>query len=135
MFGEERMFGKSEISIDKKNRITVPAFTYVEKGDKIIIQKEDNELKLSNELRIVKIMETIEKSLKYVKDSSEAKILKEEMDKLCISILSKKTCDNQCRIVLPNDIFDTSETNKIMAVGHGDYIKLYTLKRYNELSK
>lgn len=135
MFGEEKIFGKSEISIDEKNRIKLPKFTYAESGDRIIIQKEDDELKISNELRIVKIIEEIEESLKYVKNSSEAKILKEEMDKLYISILSTKTCDQQNRIILPNDIFDTSETNKIIAVGYGDYVKLYTLKRYNELSK
>lgn len=135
MFGEEKMFGKSEISIDEKNRIKLPKFTYAESGDRIIIQQEDDALKISNELKITKIIEEIEESLKYVENISEAKALKEKIDKLCISIISKKICDQQNRIILPNGIFDTSETNRIMSVGYGDYIKLYTLKRYNELSK
>ena len=135
MFGEEKMFGKSEISIDEKNRIKLPKFTYAESGDRIIIQQEDDALKISNELKITKIIEEIEEALKYVENISEAKTLKEEIDKLCISIISKKICDQQNRIILPNGIFDTSETNRIMSVGYGDYIKLYTLKRYNELSK
>ncbi len=135
MFGEEKMFGKSEISIDEKNRIKLPKFTYAESGDRIIIQQEDDALKISNELKITKIIEEIEEALKHVENISEAKTLKEKMDKLCISIISKKICDQQNRIILPNGIFDTSETNRIMSVGYGDYIKLYTLKRYNELSK
>ena len=135
MFGEEKIFGKSEISIDEKNRIKLPKFTYAESGDRIIIQQEDDELKISNELKITKIIEEIEEALKNVENISEAKTLKEKMDKLCISIISKKICDQQNRIILPNGIFDTSETNRIMSVGYGDYIKLYTLKRYNELSK
>lgn len=135
MFGEEKIFGKSEISIDEKNRIKLPKFTYAEAGDRIIIQQEDDALKISNELKITKIIEEIEESLKYVENISEAKTLKEKIDKLCISIISKKICDQQNRIILPNGIFDTSETNRIMSVGYGDYIKLYTLKRYNELSK
>lgn len=135
MFGEEKIFGKSEISIDEKNRIKLPKFTYAESGDRIIIQQEDDALKISNELKITKIIEEIEEALKHVENISEAKTLKEKMDKLCISIISKKICDQQNRIILPNGIFDTSETNRIMSVGYGDYIKLYTLKRYNELSK
>lgn len=135
MFGEEKIFGKSEISIDEKNRIKLPKFTYAEAGDRIIIQQEDDALKISNELKITKIIEEIEEALKHVENISEAKTLKEKMDKLCISIISKKICDQQNRIILPNGIFDTSETNRIMSVGYGDYIKLYTLKRYNELSK
>ncbi len=135
MFGEEKMFGKSEISIDEKNRIKLPKFTYAESGDRIIIQQEDDALKISNELKITKIIEEIEEALKHVENISEAKTLKEKIDKLCISIISKKICDQQNRIILPNGIFDTSETNRIMSVGYGDYIKLYTLKRYNELSK
>ena len=135
MFGEEKIFGKSEISIDEENRIKLPKFTYAEAGDRIIIQQEDDALKISNELKITKIIEEIEEALKHVENISEAKTLKEKMDKLCISIISKKICDQQNRIILPNGIFDTSETNRIMSVGYGDYIKLYTLKRYNELSK
>ena len=135
MFGEDKIFGKSEISIDEKNRIKLPKFTYAESGDRIIIQQEDDALKISNELKITKIIEEIEEALKHVENISEAKTLKEKMDKLCISIISKKICDQQNRIILPNGIFDTSETNRIMSVGYGDYIKLYTLKRYNELSK
>ncbi len=135
MFGEEKMFGKSEISIDEKNRIKLPKFTYAESGDRIIIQQEDDTLKISNESKITKIIEEIEETLKHVENISEAKTLKEKIDKLCISIISKKICDQQNRIVLPNGIFDTSETNRIMSVGYGDYIKLYTLKKYNELSK
>ena len=135
MFGEEKIFGKSEISIDEKNRIKLPKFTYAEAGDRIIIQQEDDALKISNELKITKIIEEIEEALKHVENISEAKTLKEKIDKLCISIISKKICDQQNRIILPNGIFDTSETNRIMSVGYGDYIKLYTLKRYNELSK
>lgn len=135
MFGEEKIFGKSEISIDEKNRIKLPKFTYAESGDRIIIQQEDDALKISNELKITKIIEEIEEALKYVENISEAKALKKEIDKLCISIISKKICDQQNRIILPNGIFDTSETNRIMSVGYGDYIKLYTLKKYNELSK
>jgi len=135
MFGEEKIFGKSEISIDEKNRIKLPKFTYAESGDRIIIQQEDDALKISNELKITKIIEEIEEALKHVENISEAKTLKEKMDKLCISIISKKICDQQNRVILPNGIFDTSETNRIMSVGYGDYIKLYTLKRYNELSK
>ena len=129
------MFGKSEISIDEKNRIKLPKFTYAESGDRIIIQQEDDTLKISNESKITKIIEEIEETLKHVENISEAKTLKEKIDKLCISIISKKICDQQNRIVLPNGIFDTSETNRIMSVGYGDYIKLYTLKKYNELSK
>ena len=135
MFGEEKMFGKSEISIDEKNRIKLPKFTYAESGDRIIIQQEDDTLKISNESKITKIIEEIEETLKHVENISEAKTLKEKIDKLCISIISKKICDQQNRIILPNGIFDTSETNRIMSVGYGDYIKLYTLKQYNELSK
>lgn len=135
MFGEEKMFGKSEISIDEKNRIKLPKFTYAESGDRIIIQQEDDTLKISNESKITKIIEEIEETLKHVENISEAKTLKEKIDKLCISIISKKICDQQNRIILPNGIFDTSETNRIMSVGYGDYIKLYTLKKYNELSK
>lgn len=135
MFGEKKMFGKSEISIDEKNRIKLPKFTYAESGDRIIIQQEDDTLKISNESKITKIIEEIEETLKHVENISEAKTLKEKIDKLCISIISKKICDQQNRIILPNGIFDTSETNRIMSVGYGDYIKLYTLKKYNELSK
>ena len=135
MFGEEKIFGKSEISIDEKNRIKLPKFTYAESGDRIIIQQEDDTLKISNESKITKIIEEIEETLKHVENISEAKTLKEKIDKLCISIISKKICDQQNRIILPNGIFDTSETNRIMSVGYGDYIKLYTLKKYNELSK
>ena len=135
MFGEEKMFGKSEISIDEKNRIKLPKFTYAESGDRIIIQQEDDTLKISNESKITKIIEEIEETLKHVENISEAKTLKEKIDKLCISIISKKICDQQNRIILPNGIFDTSETNRIMSVGYGDYIKLYNLKKYNELSK
>lgn len=134
MFGEEKIFGTSQISIDEKNRIKLPTFTYAEPGDKIIIQKEEDYLKISNELRIIKIIEEIEESLKYVKNSSEVKKLKEEIDKLCISILAKRECDKQNRIIIPDSI-DQDDSNKIMIVGYGDYAKLYTLKRYSELSK
>ena len=34
------MLGKSKISIDMKNRIKLPTFTYTESGDKIVIQNE-----------------------------------------------------------------------------------------------
>ena len=135
MFGEDKIFGTSQISIDEKNRIKLPTFTYAEPGDKIIIQKKEDCLKISNELRIIKIIEEIEESLKRVKNSSEAKKLKEEIDKLCISILAKRECDKQNRIIIPDNSIDKGDSNKIMAVGYGDYIKLYTLKRYSELSK
>ena len=55
------------------------------------------------------------------------------MERFYFSILSNVKCDTQRRIVLP-DFFDKSKSNKIMAIGFGDHVKLYTLKRYNELS-
>lgn len=135
MFGEEKIFGNCKMSIDEKNRMVLPSsFTHAEKGDKIIIQKDTDGLIISNELRIIKIMEELEEALKCVKNSSEVKILKEKIDKLCISILAKRECDRQNRIIMPDNSIDKGDSNKIMAVGYGEYIKLFTLERYHQLS-
>ena len=80
MFGEEEIFGNFKISIDERNRIVLSSFTHAEKGDKIIIQKDTDGLIISNELRIIKIMEELEEALKFVKNSSEGKIIKEKID-------------------------------------------------------
>lgn len=134
MFGEEEIFGNFKVSIDERNRIVLPSFTHAEKGDKIIIQKDTDGLIISNELRIIKIMEELEEALKFVKNSSEGKIIKEKIDKLCISILAKRECDRQKRIIMPDNLVNTNDSNKMMAVGYGKYIKLFTLKKYNQLS-
>ena len=133
MFGEELMCGTYKIKIQNKNRINIPASTKAETGDEIAIQKIDDYLKMYPKKAIDKVIEEMQSELQQAKDISESNIIKEKMERFYFSILSNVKCDTQRRIVLP-DFFDKNESIEIMAVGCGDHVKLYTLKRYNELS-
>ena len=135
MFGEEALYGVKEVGIDAKRRIVLPSFTKAEQVDKLVIQKDEEELKIIPEDRINKIIEDMQSALFLAKSEQEFRMLKKRLDKFCVSILSVRQCDGQRRLLLPDNYFESEDTNKIMVVGFKDHVKLFTKKRYEDYLK
>ena len=83
MFGEEKMFGQTEVSVDEKNRFVLPLFTKREQGDNLVLV-EDNDLNIFRIYHIdaiEKMFDQINEKLKSSKTDEERKINKKNKRK------------------------------------------------------
>ena len=122
MFGKESIYGQLSVTLDEKNRIILPKFTYVEPKETLLVVDKEQYLSICREEKIDKIIKDLER--KYVFSSFESK---KEIDiqllKIYRSILKKVQSDNQHRISLGGiDIQD----KKILCIGAKDSLILDT---------
>ena len=68
MFGEESIYGVTTSSVDAKGRFWIPGFTYVEKGDKLLIIKEEDFIRIAKENDINKLIDEIQEKIEVETD-------------------------------------------------------------------
>lgn len=100
MFGEEYIYGVSEATIDEKGRFWLPGFTNAEIGDKLLVIKEEDMLRIANENDINKFIDEIEEKIKSETDEEKIQALKDKLYKLYECIVKKCTVDASRRILL-----------------------------------
>ena len=120
MFGEEAMFGQTELKIDSKTRLIIPAYTKREEGDKLILV-EDTDLNiyriLKQEVATSSYYKTKEELLKTNDPEEEIK-LKLELLKLGGKILKKLEVDKQGKVLLGERFKNVEKVNVIGSCDH-----------------
>jgi len=120
MFGEEKMFGKSQIAVDNKTRIILPKSTKREEGDSLALL-EDREINIYRIYRAEEIEKTLDKLSEQINDSKtpeERKKYKQELCDLSKSILRISKVDKFGRIILGDSFKNVKTVNVFGARDH-----------------
>jgi len=118
MFGEKDIYGQKIIKTIIKNRIIIPEFTYVEKGDCLLVLKNEDCLSLYKEEDIKEYINKLKFKLENSISEEELKIVNLKLMKLYETIVRRVTCDAQKRVVLGEIIKDWEEILCIGAIDH-----------------
>jgi DNA-binding transcriptional regulator/RsmH inhibitor MraZ len=126
MFGEDIIMGLKEISIDPKNRITIPKFTGIEGSEEI-------GLVLNESFKSLYIMKKEEVD-KFIKQLIKENGLEEEylfdLEKRRVNYQINNsydyvTTDKQCRINLPSRFISSLQIeNKAFVIGENHHLVL-----------
>ena len=120
MFGEEAMFGQTELKIDNKTRLIIPAYTKREEGDKLILV-EDADLNIYRILKLEVATTSYYKTkaeLLQTNDPEEEIKLKKELLKLGGKILKILEVDKQGKVLLGERFKNVEKVNVIGSCDH-----------------
>ena len=124
MFGEQSIYGQSNVRIDDKNRIILPKYTYAEAGDKLLVINDGEYLSIHSEQEFEEKLR--QKELELEKSSLKQKNAKKrELLILYSSVLKRVTCDKQGRITLGN----ITDSNELKCIGAREYLILKPEKK------
>lgn len=121
MFGENKMLGQIELTIDSKGRISLPVNTGREKGGELILlYNEDLDVyEIYNSKVIEEIYKKLITSLEKAKSQDVKLFYKKEIYKLSKLILRCEKIDSQGRMTLGNN-FEAS--SKVLSIGAYDHL-------------
>lgn len=126
MFGEDTIYGRTEIKKDNKNRIVLPAFTYAEFNDSLLILNNKDFIDIYSELDFNKILDNLELKIKNSNNKKEENILKKDLLKMYELVIKKVKCDNQRRI----NIYPMyNEESKLICIGARDHIMVKRIEK------
>ena len=121
MFGSEKIIGRKNATMDYKNRISLPNFTYAEKDDKIIVLSQEDYFSLYSSNYIDNTF--VSKKIETVEDF----ILQSKIyDDLSKYIVAELLVGSNCRISLSSFLIE--EYRKVRSVilsGAVDHLNLY----------
>ena len=128
MFGEKSMYGQWELTIDGKGRIFIPKSTCVEKGERLILTKNQD----TGTYEIHSLTE-YDKIIRQLKDKAlnttnkEERIYYEKRIYEVIKLIIKSSkIDCQGRFLI-GKIFE--DKNKILCIGAKDYLVLDSMDK------
>ncbi len=122
MFGEGNIYGQTSVSLDTKDRIILPVFTYAEPKDELLVINKEDYLYVCKEEKIENIVNNLEQKYIY-SNLDEKKQIELELLKIYRAILKKVEVDKQRRLNLGGiDILD----KKILCIGAKDSLILET---------
>lgn len=120
MFGEEALLGKFELTIDTKNRLTIPSTTKREVGEKLVIIK-DNDLNIYNiysESKITEIFEKLNQELLKSTTKEEEINYKKKILELSKTIVKNAKVSTQGKINLGANFTNVNDATLIGATDH-----------------
>ena len=121
MFGSVPIFGNGEYTLDSKNRLFIPSFTYAEENDQLIIQKgNDNFYIIAN-------ASAYEKKIKTLKETNA----EDKISILTSSIVALVKVDKQKRI-MTNFGENFAIDRKVFIHGNYDNIQVFSSKSHYE---
>lgn len=127
MFGENKIIGRKNSILDAKNRTSIPKFSGIEQGDKLVLIQENEESFLIYEkkyyLEQIKILES---KLEEIKDINILIELKKYIEMEYMKIVKELNCDKQHRVVLTEEV-----PKEITFFGCGDHLKMKRLEKNN----
>jgi len=123
MFGEEKILGQIEATIDDKNRLILPIFTKREKDDNLVLieDKDFNIFRIYTFEQISKIFEKINDNLLKATTEKEIKKYKKQTYNLSKSILKSSKVDKLGRVAVGETF---SEIDKVNVIGAYDHVIL-----------
>lgn len=122
MFGEGNIYGQTSVTLDSKDRIVLPTFTYAEHEDELLVINKEDYLYVCKEEKIENIVSNLEQKYIY-SNLDEKKQIELRLLKIYRSILKKVEVDKQKRINLGGiEIPD----KKILCIGTRDSLILDT---------
>ncbi len=127
MFGDVPIIGKSEVNVDPKGRIFVPAYTKREKGETLVLCK-DNDLDvyvIYSSKKIEEILETIDKKIENSKTDEERIRYKKERLEILKSIIKMANLDKQNRMLIG---LEFKEYEKVLTIGNYDSLIIEPIK-------
>ena len=128
MFGEKPMFGQSEVNIDNKGRIFLPAFTGKEEGDQVVLVF--NDILEVHEIYSVSALEEkfkqIETQILIAKTKKDEIFYKKRLYQLSKSVLRNVKVDSQGRVLI-GKTFEDEE--KLLTTGAYDRIMIEPIKK------
>lgn len=119
MFGEKPIYGQTEVLVDSKSRITLPAFTMAQKNDELLLIKSLDGLKIIRESDFDKLITSLQKRYEKEADPKIYMAFERKMLELFSSILKTCTCDAQKRI---NTSGALNPNQKYLVIGCRDSI-------------
>jgi len=125
MFGEERMYGQTNISLDVKRRMNVPTFTKAEQNERLVIVNEGDFFSIYEKNHYLEQIKDLEEQYSKTTNMDERRKMHLELLKFYQTILKEVVVDKQRRFVLgPN--FEPNEN--LCCIGAGDHIILLKQK-------
>ena len=127
MFGDKPIFGQTELKIDEKGRMFIPANTKREVGEELVLLNNKN-LNLYEIYSIAKLKEKFEELNELMmnsKNKSHERFYEKMIYELSKSILKSGKVDAQGRFLI-GKIFDEDE--KVLSTGAYDHLIIEAVK-------
>ena len=127
MFGDIPIIGKNEVNVDSKGRIFIPAYTKREKGETLVLCK-DNDLNIHviySFKRIEESLEKIDKKIENSKTDEERIRYKKERLEILKSIIKMANLDKQNRMLIG---LEFKEYEKVLTIGNYDSLIIEPIK-------
>lgn len=128
MFGEKSILGQTELNVDNKGRIFIPANTKREAGEELVlIYNEDlNIYEIYSITKLEERFEELNKLLLKSENKTQEIFYKKKIYELSKSILRSEKVDSQGRI-LTGKVFENYD--KILGVGAYDHLIIEPKKK------
>lgn len=127
MFGEELILGQTEMSVDDKSRVVIPASTKREVGEKLILIYDES-LEIYEIYSINKLREKFEKINTLIiesKNKNEEIQYKKKLCELSKSVLKIQKVDTQGRITIGKNF---EGVKKVLCIGAYDHLIIEPVK-------
>jgi len=123
MFGEEALLGKFELTIDTKNRLTIPTLTKREVGENLVIVKDPdlNVYRIYSESKITKIYDELNQKILKSRTKEEEINYKKKILELSKTIVKMAKINTSGKINLGTNF--TNISNAIL-IGANDHLIL-----------
>lgn len=123
MFGEEALLGKFELTIDTKNRLTIPTLTKREVGENLVIVKDTdlNVYRIYSESKITEIYDELNQKILKSRTKEEEINYKKKILELSKTIVKMAKINTSGKINLGTNF--TNISNAIL-IGANDHLIL-----------
>ena len=128
MFGEKPIFGQSELTIDTKGRMFIPASTKREKNEELVLinNKDLGVYEIYSVLKLKQRFEEINKLIIKAKTKKEKLFYERMLCEISKSILRSEKVDCQGRIST-GKIFE--DCSKVMSTGAYDHLIIEKIRK------
>lgn len=127
MFGENKIIGRKNSILDSKNRTSIPQFSGIEQGDKLVlIQENEDSFSIYEKKYYLEQIKILESKLEEIKDINILIELKKYIEMEYMKIVKELNCDKQHRVVLTEEV-----PKEITFFGCGDHLKMKRLEKNN----
>lgn len=127
MFGENKIIGRKNSILDSKNRTSIPQFSGIERGDKLVlIQENEDSFSIYEKKYYLEQIKILESKLEEIKDINILIELKKYIEMEYMKIVKELNCDKQHRVVLTEEV-----PKEITFFGCGDHLKMKRLEKNN----
>lgn len=106
MFAESHILGQSSIKISEKGRIVLPAFTYAEENDKVLIclSEDRNYFRIFSKNNITNLLNEMIEKQKSIYDLEILKSINYQIQHFQSLFVCECDIDKQRRIILPQQL-------------------------------